>query len=119
MVPVLPFMLLDRFYVPENEIQLHVSRLLAAYAGASVLSSIPVGWIVDKIGSRQPSFLAGLILLSLATTLFAFGQSIPVLMLARCLQGMSAAVVWTTGFAMIQDTVGPGQLGQVIGTVGI
>ena len=116
-VPVLPFMLRDRLSIPESQIQSHASGLLAAYAGAAVLFSIPAGWITDKIGSRQPPFLGGLMLLFSATIMLAFGRSVAVLVVARLLQGISAAVVWTAGLAMVQDTVGPGKMGQAIGAV--
>ena len=118
-VPLLPFMLQDRLSIPEAQIQSYTSGLLAAYAGAAVLFSLPAGWIADKVVSRQPPFLAGSVLLLVSTLMFAFAQNIPVFVIARLLQGMSAAVVWTTGLAMVQDTVGPGKMGQVLGTVRI
>jgi predicted MFS family arabinose efflux permease len=49
--------------------------------------------------------------------MLAFGKNIPMLVIARLLQGTSAAVVWTVGLAMVLDTVGPENLGKVIGTV--
>lgn len=110
-------MLRDRVSVPEYQIQEHTSQLLAMYAGASVLFSVPAGWIADKLGSRQIPFLIGLGILLAATTLMGFGETMPVLSIARLLQGMSAAVVWSTGLAMVQDQVGPAELGQIIGTV--
>ncbi|KAI0886587.1 MFS transporter-like protein [Annulohypoxylon maeteangense] len=116
-VPVLPFMLRNRLSIPEPEIQSYVSNLLAAYAGASVLSSVPAGWIADRTTSRQAPFLSGLAALLAATVMLAFGRSIGVLFAARVLQGVSAAVVWTIGLAMIMDTVGPANLGKVVGSV--
>ncbi|KAI2635811.1 MFS transporter-like protein [Hypomontagnella submonticulosa] len=116
-VPVLPFMLTSRLSIPEDEIQSYVSNLLAAYAGASVVSSIPAGWIADRTGSRRGPFLSGLAALLAATFMLAFGQSIAVLFVARILQGISAAVVWTIGLAMILDTVGPENLGKVVGSI--
>jgi len=116
-VPVLPFVLQDRIGVPENEVQSHVSALLAAYAGASVLFSLPAGWLADRTDARQTPFLAGLAALLAATILLAFGQSIAVLVIARVLQGTSAALVWTVGLAMVLDTVGPENLGKVFGSI--
>ncbi|KAI3319005.1 major facilitator superfamily domain-containing protein [Xylariaceae sp. AK1471] len=116
-VPVLPFMLRSRLSVPEEEIQSYVSNLLAAYAGASVVSSVPAGWIADRTNSRQAPFLSGLAALLAATIMLALGHNITVLVIARVLQGMSAAVVWTIGFAMVLDTVGPQNLGKVIGSI--
>ncbi|KAI1372091.1 MFS transporter-like protein [Hypoxylon crocopeplum] len=116
-VPVLPFMLRSRLSIPEDEIQSYVSNLLAAYAAASVVSSVPAGWIADRTNSRQAPFLSGLAALLAATVMLAFGRSIPVLFVARVLQGVSAAVVWTIGLAMILDTVGPENLGKVVGSI--
>jgi MFS family permease len=116
-VPVLPFMLRQRLDLPQDKVQSYVSALLAAYAGASVLCSLPAGWIADRTNARQLPFLSGLAALLGATILLAFGQSVAVLVLARVLQGVSAAVVWTVGLAMILDTVGPENLGKVIGSV--
>ncbi|KAI0544356.1 major facilitator superfamily domain-containing protein [Xylaria curta] len=116
-VPVLPFMLQSRLSIPENEVQSYVSSLLATYAGASVVSSLPAGWIADRTNSRQAPFLSGLAALLAATIMLALGRNITVLVIARVLQGVSAAVVWTIGLAMVLDTVGPQNLGKVIGSI--
>jgi MFS family permease len=116
-VPILPFMLRDRVDLPEEKVQSYVSAMLAAYAGASVVFSLPAGIIADKVRTRQAPFLSGLAALLAATLMLAFGQSIPVLIVARVLQGTSSAFVWTVCLAMILDTVGPGNLGKTIGSV--
>ncbi|KAK5081732.1 hypothetical protein LTR05_007866 [Lithohypha guttulata] len=116
-VPVLPFLLQERVNIPENKVQSYVSGLLAAYAGASVVFSIPAGWIADRTNARRTPFLAGLLALLGATIMLAFGQTIGVLVAARILQGISAAVVWTIGLAVVLDTVGPENLGKVIGSI--
>ena len=117
-VPILPFLLQQRVGVPEAEVQSHVSTLLAAYAGASVLFSPVAGVIADKTSARQLPFLAGLLSLLLATIMLWLGRNEPVLAIARILQGISAAVVWTIGLALCLDTVGPENLGKTIGSVG-
>ncbi|KAI4860693.1 MFS transporter-like protein [Hypoxylon rubiginosum] len=116
-VPVLPFMLRSRLAVPEDQIQSCVSSMLAIYAAASVVSSVPAGWVADRTSSRQAPFLSGLAALAAATVMLAFGRSLPVLYAARVLQGVSAAVVWTIGLAMVLDTVGPQNLGKTIGSI--
>lgn len=116
-VPILPFILQDRIHLPSSQIQSHVSALLAAYAGASVLFSPPAGVIADRLSTRQLPFLLGLTALLLATLLLFLGQSVAVLVVARILQGISAAVVWTIGLALVLDTVGPENLGKTIGSV--
>ena len=117
-VPILPFILRDRVQLQPDQIQNHVSALLAAYAGASVLFSLPAGIIADKLPTRQLPFLIGLTALLLATLLLFLGQNVAVLAVARVLQGISAAVVWTVGLALVLDTVGPENLGKTIGSVG-
>ena len=116
-VPILPFILEERVHLPQSQVQSHVSALLAAYAGASVLFSPPAGIIADKLPTRQLPFLVGLVALLLATLMLFLGQSVPVLVLARIFQGISAAVVWTIGLALLLDTVGPENLGKTIGSV--
>ena len=116
-VPILPFILKDRTNVPPEQIQSYTSGLLAAYAGASVCFSIPAGIIADRVSTRQAPFLVGLVALLGATLMLCLGQSVPVLVVARILQGTSAAVVWTIGLALVLDTVGPDDLGKVIGSV--
>ena len=117
-VPILPYMLVDRIHLPHDQIQSHVSSLLAVYAAASVLFSPVAGIVADRLSnSRQLPFLIGLIALLLATLLLFLGQSIAVLVIARMLQGISAAVVWTIGLALVLDTVGPEKLGTTIGSI--
>ena len=118
-VPVLPFMLSDRVGLPKDQIQSHVSGLLAVYAGASVLFSPLAGYLADKTSSRQAPFLLGLTALLLATALLFIGNSVPVLVVARILQGISGAFVWTIGLALCLETVGPENLGKTIGSVSI
>lgn len=116
-VPILPFILSDRISIPHSEIQSYTSILLACYAGASVVFSLPAGYIADKLSARQLPFLVGLVALALSTVLLWLGQSIAFLIIARLLQGMSAAVVWTIGMALVMDTVGSDKLGVTIGSI--
>ena len=116
-VPVLPFMLQDRIGLPQEQVQSHVSGLLAAYAAASVLFSPVAGVLADRVSTRQAPFLFGLAALLAATVLLFLGRSVPVLVLARVLQGISAGFVWTIGLALCLETVGPENLGKTIGSV--
>ena len=118
-VPILPFILQDRTHLPQDQIQSHVSELLAVYAAASVIFSIPAGIIADKVSARQLPFLAGLTALLGATVLFSLGKTVADLVLARVLQGISAAFVWTVGLTLVLDTVGPDNLGKTVGSVSL
>ena len=116
-VPVLPFVLVDRVHLPQEQVQAHVSALLAAYAAASVVLSPFAGALADKTSSRQMPFLAGLSTLMVATILLFAGTTVPALTIARIFQGASSAFVWTIGLALCIDTVGPENLGKTIGSV--
>ena len=116
-VPILPSILKDKVGVPDKEIQSDVSGLLAAYAAASVVTSPFAGVLADRMSSRQAPFLLGLLALLLATVLLFVGTTLPVLTLARVLQGVSSAFVWTVGLALCLETVGPENLGKTIGSV--
>lgn len=90
-VPVLPFLLKERVAVPEPQVQGAISMLLAVYAAASCVSSPVAGVLADKFAtSRQVPFTASLMMLVAATVMFAVGQNMPVLVVARLLQGASA-----------------------------
>ena len=54
---------------------------------------------------------------ALATAIFGLAKSVYVLALSRFLQGLSAAIVWTVGLALLVDTVGQQDVGQWMGYV--
>ena len=51
--------------------------------------------------------------------MLCLGRSIAVLAVGRLLQGLSAAVVWTVGLALLVDTVGPADIAQMLGYVAL
>ncbi|KAL8637998.1 MAG: hypothetical protein Q9228_004801, partial [Teloschistes exilis] len=96
-VPIIPFSIPERSGVPKDD----------AIAG----------WFADQGSSRRRSFFSGIALLFASTLLFALGRSPTVLVLARCLQGASAGIVYTVGLALLVDTVGKDQVGVWMGSV--
>ena len=60
-------------------------------------------------------FLFGLLALAGATLMLCLGRSIAVLIIGRTLQGISAAIVFTVGLALLVDTVGPTEIAQSMG----
>ncbi|KAI9758717.1 MAG: hypothetical protein M4579_002892 [Chaenotheca gracillima] len=118
-VPVIPFALTDRIGVPQDEAQHWVSILLAVY-GAALLAGSPVcGWFADRSKSRRLPLLVGLVALAGATVMLCVGNTIGLLIAGRVLQGLSAAVVWTVGLALLVDTVGKDAVGQSMGYVSL
>lgn len=76
-----------------------------------------VGWLADRTSSRQAPFLCGFILNAGATALLCFATNVYLLLLSRGLQGLSAAVVYTVGFALLADTVGSNAIGEWMGYI--
>ena len=93
-----------------------IGVLFASYAVA-LLAAIPVfGVLSDRIGRRVP-LIAGMVGVSVATTLFAFADSYVPLVAARSVQGLAAAAVWTCGIALVADIVPATRLGASMGIV--
>ncbi|PVH89321.1 MFS transporter-like protein [Cadophora sp. DSE1049] len=115
-VPVIPFALASRASVPQSSVQSYVSILLAVYGTALLVASPLAGWYADKSSSRRLPLLIGLLALAGATSL---ARTIALLVLGRILQGISAAIVWTVGEALLVDTVGQKDRGQTLGYVSI
>ncbi|KAF2215897.1 hypothetical protein CERZMDRAFT_65285 [Cercospora zeae-maydis SCOH1-5] len=118
-VPVFPFALTERANIAEDQVQRWVSIFLAVYGAALLVASPVCGWLADRMKSRQMSFLLGLLALGGSTALLCAGRSIGEFAAGRVLQGVSAAVVWTTGLALLVDTVGPEEIGAAMGYVGL
>ncbi|KAL8671054.1 MAG: hypothetical protein Q9168_004425, partial [Polycauliona sp. 1 TL-2023] len=76
-----------------------------------------MGWIGDKVPSRQTPFLLGLIALGLSTLAIALTRDIIVLLIARILSGLSTAVVCTVGYAILFDVVSSEKIGSALGLV--
>jgi MFS family permease len=49
--------------------------------------------------------------------MFWFARTVYALVVARTFQGLSCAVVWTVGMALIVDTMGKDQVGTAMGIV--
>ncbi|KAI0875475.1 MFS transporter-like protein [Hypoxylon argillaceum] len=117
-VPVLPFALTAQVGIPEDDVQYWVSILLASYSAALFVGSPLSGIYADHSSSRRWPMLLGLVALTGSTLLLAFGNSIGLFVLGRALQGVSAAVVWSVGCALLVDTMGS-KVGVAMGYVNI
>ncbi|PYI01425.1 MFS amine transporter [Aspergillus sclerotiicarbonarius CBS 121057] len=114
-VPMLPFALADRVGLSEADIQHWNSILLATYGAAIMLGSLLFGWMGDQTRTKQLPFLLGVGVVGGATVLFSLTTSLPLIVLARVLQGCSTAIVFTIGFSLLLDTVGDRHIGRAIG----
>ncbi|KAK4620994.1 hypothetical protein CLAFUW4_11552 [Fulvia fulva] len=118
-IPVAPFSLHTQIGIPEDKVQFWTAILLAVFGIAAFVTSVPWGWYTDRSTSRRMPFTIGLLILLGATFMLWFGNHIVAQVIGRLLQGFSSTVVWTTGLAVLVDTVGHGQIGEYMGYVGI
>lgn len=113
-VPVIPFALTSRVGVDESSVQTWNAILLACFTIALFVGSPLVGLYADHTSSRRWPLLIGLVSLAGATIILCLGRTMALLILGRMLQGMSAAIVWTVGLALMVDTV-PDRIGEAMG----
>ena len=73
------------------------------------------GWIGDRLRRPHVLFLVGLLMLLVATSFLSFGRTMALLLMGRILQGLSAALVWTSGLALLTDTFGKERYGEAVG----
>ncbi|KAH8601688.1 major facilitator superfamily domain-containing protein [Bisporella sp. PMI_857] len=118
-VPVVPFALHERARVPESQSQSYVSILLSVYGAALLVSSPICGWFADRSSSRRMPLLIGLVALGSSTVMLCLARHVEVMIIGRVLQGFSGGIVWTTGIALLVDTVGEKDIGQVLGWVSL
>ncbi|KAK4225026.1 major facilitator superfamily domain-containing protein [Podospora fimiseda] len=117
-VPVLPFSLSEQIGIPQEKVQHWTAVLLACYNAALFVGSPIAGLYADHTSSRRWPFLLGLVALCTSTLLLCLSKTITLLVLGRLLQGLSAAIVWSVGLALLVDTVG-NDIGYTMGYVNI
>lgn len=93
-----------------------IGFLFASFGATVLATSIPMGAASDRVGRRGP-LAGGALVLALATILFAVGDSLPVLFLARLAQGAADAVTWVVGFALVADLYAADERGRAMGWV--
>lgn len=133
----MPFALTVRAGVEEKDVQKWTSIFLSVYGAALAIGSrrlrpfnlFPTsfiiilifhaiaifGWLADRTTSRRVPLLLGLLAVGASTALLCAGTSLALLVAGRALQGISGAVVWTVGLALISDSVEKEEIGQAMG----
>jgi MFS family permease len=77
------------------------------------------GYLADRIRNRKIPMLFGLILLTGSTVFLCVATNIAMLLAGRVLQGLSAALTWTVGLALVVDTVDAAHIGKAMGWIGM
>ena len=78
-------------------------------------NTVCIGAIADNISTRRMPFILALLLACASTVCFALGATLPILLSARLLEGLSAAIVATVGSALMREVVGQERLGRAMG----
>ena len=91
-----------------------IGFLFAAYAIALCLAAIPLGILSDRFG-RNPFVLFGMFAMSGAFVFYALAGSYPLLVIARALDGLTAAATWSAALALIGDRFPDSEMGSKMG----
>ncbi|WP_298607165.1 MFS transporter [uncultured Thiothrix sp.] len=110
--------------VPAISEDLHVNAVYASWIPAAFLLSnllmmLPAGRLADQYG-RKRIFLIGGVLFSIGCLIAGFAQSIEVLLFSRVVQGISSAMFFTTGMAIITSVFQQGRgaaLGWLVSSI--
>jgi MFS family permease len=103
-------------YVDELSLSKAEAGILAgAYAAGTLVASLPSGWIATWIGPRR-TVIGGLLMLGATSVVFGFGNQVVLLDLARFVQGIAGAFIWTGALSWLITTAPPERRGAVIGT---
>ncbi|OCK85618.1 MFS general substrate transporter [Lepidopterella palustris CBS 459.81] len=114
--PVFPFLLREQKLVPEKDIQISTSILIAAFALADFFGAPLCAWYVDRSKSRPIPWYIGIFLISTGTAFFGLANRFWMLAISRILQGFSSSILYTVGLAVLVDTVERDEVGQWMGT---
>jgi len=92
-----------------------VGILMSAFAFGQLISAPLWGKLSDRVG-RRPVILFGQGLAGLAFTVFAFADSVALLLLCRLLQGMGSGTLSAT-VAFVSDAVEPEERAEALGWI--
>lgn len=101
----------------EQEFQLGaipLSWIVNAFLLSTAIFLVPAGRLADLYG-RKRLFTWGIILFSLSTLLAGFSPTASALILYRIFQGISSALIMTTGIAILISVFPPHLRGRVLG----
>jgi EmrB/QacA subfamily drug resistance transporter len=92
-----------------------IEWVLIGYLVTVAASLLTFGRVADMVG-RRPVFLGGLALFMVSSALCGAAPSLPLLIAARCLQGLGAAAIFATNVALITRAFPASERGQALGT---
>jgi EmrB/QacA subfamily drug resistance transporter len=91
-----------------------LSWISTAYFLASAMFAVPLGKIADIYGMKK-IFIYGIVILTISSFLAAISPSAEFLIITRVFQGVSSAMIFVTGLAIISSVFPPQERGKAIG----
>ncbi|KAF8856005.1 MFS general substrate transporter [Acephala macrosclerotiorum] len=113
-LPIIPNILQDKLGIPIAEVTTWVSILQGTFGATFLFTPMLLGIYGSRDDSKRGPFLAGLVVLAIATLLFFLGTHISILIIARLLQGASSAFIWTSGIDFLNSRVGSEAAGHAM-----
>lgn len=116
----MPVLVHDHLHISDpSEAQHLVANILAAFSIATLVFAIPAGWLADFRAIRGYLYLAGLGALLWSTITFYTSERLVTMVMSRALNGLSAAILYAAGYAIVAESVGAEDLGKALGTVSL
>ncbi|KAK9366849.1 major facilitator superfamily domain-containing protein [Lipomyces kononenkoae] len=116
-IPIAPYVVQYRIKVPAGEVQRDVTYSIVAYAAGLLVASPVFGYLTDIFQNRRYFMISGLIALLLSTVLLCLTKVLWLFILGRLFAGVSAAVTWSVGLALLTDSFPGDQMGKTMGVV--
>jgi MFS family permease len=88
--------------------------LSGAYAIGSVAAALPAGFVAQRFGPR-PVVCVGLVVISAASVAVGWVHQVAVLDVARFMQGVSGAVIWSGALTWLIGSAPADRRGEVVG----
>jgi MFS family permease len=89
--------------------------LSASYAAGTLLAALPAGFVASRVGPRR-TVIWGLCMLGVASLVFGLAEQILLLDLARFIQGVAGALIWSGALTWLVTSAPEEKRGSVIGT---
>jgi EmrB/QacA subfamily drug resistance transporter len=91
-----------------------VGWIVTGYILAAAVLSVPFGRLADLTG-RKRILVIGILIFALCSGGAVFAQSMPILLLFRVVQGIGAAMIFSTNIAVLISAFSPDKRGKVLG----
>jgi EmrB/QacA subfamily drug resistance transporter len=91
-----------------------VEWIVIGYLVVIAATLLSFGRLADMVG-RRPVFLAGLLVFTGGSAICGAAPSLPILVVARCFQGLGGAAIFATNVAMVTAAFEPRERGRALG----